>query len=152
MEVIKLRTCKQCGKKWYPRKPGTPRRHVVGLVLAGTMAAATAAAQTAQTTLHDVHVAGKVMTVGTATGPDGKEHMLVGVRLASPLPGGATKVLAIVTHHEPSEAVRNGLAFHSGHVAVVDTVDLSCPVVLVRNSGAMGQDCTFNSYSGPLNP
>jgi hypothetical protein len=25
MEVIKLHTCKQCGKKWYPRKRGTPR-------------------------------------------------------------------------------------------------------------------------------
>jgi hypothetical protein len=25
MEVIKLHTCKQCGKNWFPRTPGTPR-------------------------------------------------------------------------------------------------------------------------------
>lgn len=110
--------------------------------------------QVQRSTLHDIHATGKVMTVGKSTGDDGKPHMLVGIRLDKPLPGGITTVAATVTHNEPSQAVQTGLAIHSGHVSVVDSVDVTCPVVNVikvrTTVNSFGEGCTFNSYSGPL--
>ena len=110
--------------------------------------------QIQRSTLHDVHAVGKVMTVGKATGNDNKPHMLVGIRLDQPLSGGVTIVTATITHNEPAQSVQTGLAIHSGHVKVVDSVDVTCPVVNVMTvratTSAFGEECTFNSYTGPL--
>jgi hypothetical protein len=110
--------------------------------------------QIQRSTLHDVHATGKVMTVGKSTGDDGKPHMLVGIRLDQPLAGGVTTVTATVTHNEPPQSVQTGLGIHSGHVKVVDSVDVTCPVVNVitirTTTNALGEECTFNGYTGPL--
>jgi hypothetical protein len=110
--------------------------------------------QIQRSTLHDVHAAGKVMSVGKATGDDNKPHMLVGIRLDQPLSGGVTIVTATVTHNEPPQSVQTGLGIHSGHVKVVDSVDVTCPVVNVMTvrttTSAFGEECTFNSYTGPI--
>jgi hypothetical protein len=102
----------------------------------------------------NVHVVGTVAHGGTGSGDDGKEHLLVGVELAKPLEGGIDRVEALVTHNEPSEKIQTSITLSAGK-AKSATIDLSCPSVKVITAGgshklALGDDCTFNRYDGPI--
>jgi len=114
------------------------------------------AAQQVVQVLHNVHVAGKIALGGTATGSDGKEHLLVGVKLATPLEGGIDRVEAVVTRNEPSEKIRTSIGLYSGGVKNAGSVDLTCASVKVLATSAhkmaLGEDCTFNRYDGPIAP
>jgi hypothetical protein len=104
--------------------------------------------------LHNVHVVGKILTGGTSSGDDGRDHLMVGVKLDKPLSGGVDSVMATVTHNEPSQRVQISIGIYSGHAPQVGRVDVTCPSVRVLTfhgkSTAMGEECTFNSYKGPL--
>jgi hypothetical protein len=114
------------------------------------------AAQQVVQVLHNVHVVGKIAHGGTASGSDGKEHLLVGVKLATPLEGGIDRVEAVVTHNEPSEKIRMSIGLYSGGVKNAGSVDLNCPSVKILATSAhkmaLGEDCTFNRYDGPIAP
>ncbi|WP_322013701.1 hypothetical protein [Paraburkholderia sp. J12] len=50
--------------------------------------------------------------------------------------------------------MQTGLGLHSGHVKLVDSVDVTCPVVnvitITTTTNALGEECTFNRHTGPL--
>jgi len=106
--------------------------------------------------LHNVHVVGKIAHGGAASGSDGKEHLLVGVKLATPLEGGIDRVEAVVTHNETPEKIRTSISLYSGGVKNAGSVDLNCPSVRILATSAhkmaLGEDCTFNRYDGPIAP
>ena len=114
------------------------------------------AAQQVVQVINNVHVVGKIAHGGTASTNDGKEHLLVGVKLATPLEGGIDRIEAVVTHNEPSEKIAMSIALYSGGAKNAGSIDLSCPSVKVVSANgkkmALADDCTFNRYEGPVAP
>ena len=115
-----------------------------------------AAAQQVVQVIHNVHAVGKIAHGGTASANDGKEHLLVGVKLAIPLEGGIDRIEAVVTHNEPSEKIRTSISLYSGGAQNAGNIDVTCPTVRILAANgkkmALGDDCTFNRYDGPIAP
>jgi hypothetical protein len=130
------------------------KRRSTLLILASAACVGLAAAQQVTKTISNAHVEGKIAHGGSAAGKDGKEHLLVGVKLTSPLEGGINRVEAVVTHNEPSDKIQESIALYSGKVANAGSVDLTCPSVKILSTNgktsAWADDCTFNSYNGPI--
>ena len=131
-------------------------RRAIVLIAIGIASIGQVAAQQVKViqVFQNVHVVGKVSHGGTGSGADGKEHLLVGVALAKPLDGGIDRVEAVVTHNEPSEKIQTSIGLSSGKAGNA-TIDLSCPAVKIITAGgphkmALGDDCTFNRYDGPI--
>ena len=129
-------------------------RQIARLFLISAVCTGLGAAQQVTNIISHAHVEGKIAHGGNATGKDGKQHLLVGVKLATPLEGGIDHVEAVVTHNEPSETIQQSIAAFSGKVKNAGSVDLSCPTIkIILANGktyAWAEDCTFNKYDGPI--
>jgi hypothetical protein len=139
--------------KWRRRMNLYTRQSAL-LVLINAGFVALAAAQQVTKTISNAHVEGKIAHGGSATGKDGKEHLLVGVRLTVPLEGGIDRVEAVVTHNEPLVKIQESIALYSGKAKNAGSVDLTCPTIRILSANgkisAWAEDCTFNSYNGPI--
>lgn len=129
-------------------------RQLIALAAIGIGSLGPVAAQQVIQVIQNVHVVGQIAHGGTASTNDGREHLLVGVKLATPLEGGIDRIEAVVTHNEPSEKIRTSISINSGGARNAGSIDLSCPSVKVVSANgkklALADDCTFNRYEGPV--